>query len=64
MPCDSRVSEPGGGDLWGLLAERLECARHRPLSFVTLRYSLTGKYGQERKFAYSENEVAQGEDRG
>ena len=51
MPCDSRVSEPGGGDLWGLLSERLECARNRPLSFVTLRYSLTGKYGQKRTVA-------------
>ncbi len=50
MRCDSVASEPGGGDLWGLPAERLECAREWPLSFVTLRYSLTGKYGQERTF--------------
>ena len=51
MPCDSRASEPGGGDLWGLLAERLECARERPFSFVTLRCSLTDKYGQFRPVA-------------
>ena len=43
MPCDSRVSEPGGGDLWGLLAERLECNRERPLSIATLRTFFDGQ---------------------
>jgi len=36
MPCDSMASEPGGGDLWGLLAERLECTRERPLGCYIL----------------------------
>ncbi len=30
MPCDSIASEPGGGDLRGIFAERLKCARERP----------------------------------
>jgi len=36
MPCDSMASEPGGVDLWGLLAERLECTRERPLGCYIL----------------------------
>ncbi len=31
MPCTSRASEPGGGNLWGVVADRLERARERPL---------------------------------
>ena len=42
------ASKQGGGDLRGMFAERLECARERPLSFATLRTSLTAKYGQFR----------------
>jgi len=46
MPCDSGASEPGEGVLWGVLAERRECAQERPLSFATLRYFLAAEYGQ------------------
>ena len=48
MLCDSRASELGCADLWGQPAERLECAQERQLSFVTLRHSLTRKYGHNR----------------
>jgi hypothetical protein len=43
MPHDSMAPEQGGGDLWGMLAERLECARERPLSFTVLKNPFNGQ---------------------
>ena len=43
VPRDSMAPEQGGGDLWGRLAERLECARERPVSFPVLKNPFNGQ---------------------